>query len=137
MVCVSGAIRKWCRPWYCDRAERTTTYSIGNNHDCRWPIVFANWIRHHLHTASLTDLSFSGPVGGLEDDIVTPGTGDGMVNPGLEDRIATTGPTGGLNEFTGKVPLGSVPEKGELAPRAGCHMPGDDIYLDMKSTTIQ
>jgi hypothetical protein len=61
-----------------------------------------------LHTASLTGLSFSGTIGVNEDDIVTPGTGDGMVPPGIEDKITTTGATGGLNESTGKAPLVSV-----------------------------
>ncbi|XP_028609873.1 podoplanin isoform X1 [Grammomys surdaster] len=46
-----------------------------------------------------------GTISALEDDIVTPGTGDGIVAPGLEDRIATTSATGGLNESTGKAPL--------------------------------
>ncbi|KAL6030986.1 hypothetical protein STEG23_007054, partial [Scotinomys teguina] len=50
-------------------------------------------------------------IGWLEDDIVTPGTGDGMVIPGLEDLIPTTGATGGLNEPTGKAPL--VPREEE------------------------
>lgn len=33
--------------------------------------------------------------------------------------------------------LGSVQGKGELAPKAGCHMPGDDVCLDRKSTAIR
>lgn len=65
-----------------------------------------------MQTAFLTALSFSGAVGGLEDDIVTPGPGDGMETLGLEEGIATTGVTGGLNEPTGKVPLVSVQGKG-------------------------
>ncbi|XP_038191420.1 podoplanin isoform X2 [Arvicola amphibius] len=63
------------------------------------PVLF--WV---LGSAWCWHFAQGAPVGGLEDDIVTPGTGGGMVNPGLEDRIATTGATGGLNEPTGKVP---------------------------------
>lgn len=63
------------------------------------PVLF--WV---LGSAWCWHFAQGAPIGGLEDDIVTPGTGGGMVNPGLEDRIATTGATGGLNEPTGKVP---------------------------------
>ncbi|CAO2589873.1 Pdpn [Lemmus lemmus] len=62
------------------------------------PVLF--WV---LGSAWCWHFAQGGPVGGLEDDIVTPGTGGGMVSPGLEDRIATTGATGGLNESPGKV----------------------------------
>ncbi|KAM7323990.1 podoplanin isoform X1 [Alexandromys fortis] len=63
------------------------------------PVLF--WV---LGSAWCWHFAQGAPVGGLEDDIVTPGPGGGMVRPGLEDRIATTGTTGGLNESTGKVP---------------------------------
>uniref|UniRef100_A0A8C8VSZ6 Podoplanin n=1 Tax=Peromyscus maniculatus bairdii TaxID=230844 RepID=A0A8C8VSZ6_PERMB len=64
------------------------------------PVLF--WI---FGSAWFWHFAPGGAVGGLEDDIVTPGPGDGMETLGLEEGIATTGVTGGLNEPTGKVPL--------------------------------
>lgn len=63
------------------------------------PVLF--WV---LGSVWFWDSAQGGPIGALEDDIVTPGTEDGMVTPGLEDRIATTGTTG-LSESTAKAPL--------------------------------
>lgn len=60
-----------------------------------------------------------------------------MVRPGLEDRIATTGATGGLNESTGKVPWGVSRERGSWLQRQAVTCQGDDVCLDVKSTAIQ
>ncbi|XP_052573861.1 podoplanin isoform X1 [Peromyscus californicus insignis] len=64
------------------------------------PVLF--WI---FGSAWFWHFAQGGPIDGLEDDIVTPGPGHGMATRGLEEGIATTGATGGLNEPTGKAPL--------------------------------
>lgn len=64
-----------------------------------WTAPVLLWV---LGSAWFWDSALGGPLGGIEDDIVTPGTGAGLVTPGLEDR--TTGAIDGLNEPTGKVP---------------------------------
>lgn len=93
------------------------------------PVLF--WV---LGSAWCWHFTQGGPVGGLEDDIVTPGTGDGMVNPGLEDRIATTDTTGGLNEFTGKVPTHrEIPFEEGPTPE----IPGHDHEEHKSTTTVK
>ncbi|XP_051027703.1 podoplanin [Acomys russatus] len=64
------------------------------------PVLF--WV---LGSVWFWDSALGGAIGRLEDDVVTPSTGDGMVNSGLEDRIVTTAPTRGVKESTGKAPL--------------------------------
>ncbi|XP_029395962.1 podoplanin isoform X2 [Mus pahari] len=82
--------------------------------------------------------SLNWTMGVNEDDIVTPGTGDGMVTPGIEDKIAPTGATGGLTESTGKAPLvptqresGTKPPFEEL-PTSGT---SDHDHKEHESTT--
>ncbi|EDL13427.1 podoplanin, isoform CRA_b [Mus musculus] len=67
-----------------------------------WTVPVLFWV---LGSVWFWDSAQGGTIGVNEDDIVTPGTGDGMVPPGIEDKITTTGATGGLNESTGKAPL--------------------------------
>lgn len=93
------------------------------------PVLF--WV---LGSAWCWHFAQGGPVGGLEDDIVTPGTGDGMVNPGLEDRITTTGPTGGLNEFTGKVP---THRETPFEERPTSEIPDHDHEEHKSTTTVK
>ncbi|XP_021505928.1 podoplanin isoform X3 [Meriones unguiculatus] len=64
-----------------------------------WTAPVLLWV---LGSAWFWDSALGGPLGRIEDDIVTPGTGAGLMTPGLEDR--TTGAIDGLSEPTGKVP---------------------------------
>lgn len=96
------------------------------------PVLF--WV---LGSVWFWDSAQGGPVGALEDNIVTPGTGDGMVTPGLEDRIATTDTTG-LSKSTAKAPLipthtesGAKPPIEEL-PTSGT---SDHDHKEHESTT--
>lgn len=64
-----------------------------------WTAPVLLWV---LGSVWFWDSAQGGAIGVIEDDIVTPGPGDDMVNPGLEDKIETTGTTGGP---TAKAPL--------------------------------
>lgn len=75
------------------------------------PVLF--WV---LGSVWFWDSAQGGTIGALEDDIVTPGTEEGMVIPGLEDRITTTVAAGGRSESTGKTPLVPTPREGGAKP---------------------
>lgn len=100
-----------------------------------WTASVLFWV---LGSVWFWDSAQGGPIGALEDDIVTPSTGDDMVTPGLEDRIGTTGSTGGLSKSTAKAPLapthtesGAKPPIEEL-PTSGT---SDHDHKEHESTT--
>ncbi|NP_001277751.1 podoplanin isoform 2 precursor [Mus musculus] len=100
-----------------------------------WTVPVLFWV---LGSVWFWDSAQGGTIGVNEDDIVTPGTGDGMVPPGIEDKITTTGATGGLNESTGKAPLvptqrerGTKPPLEELSTSAT----SDHDHREHESTT--
>lgn len=78
-----------------------------------WTAPVLLWV---LGSVWFWDSAQGGPIGALEDDIVTPSTGDDIVTPGLEDRIATTDTTGGLvpthTESGAKPPIEELPTSG-------------------------
>lgn len=97
------------------------------------PVLF--WV---LGSVWFWNSAQGGTIGALEDDIVTPGTGDGMVTPGLEDRIPTTGTTGGLSEPTGKAPpIPTHTESGARPPLEELPTSGtsDHYHKEHESTT--
>ncbi|XP_032750949.1 podoplanin isoform X4 [Rattus rattus] len=78
------------------------------------PVLF--WV---LGSVWFWDSAQGGAIGALEDDLVTPGPGDDMVNPGLEDRIETTDTTGELDKSTAKAPLVPTQPPIEELPTSG------------------
>ncbi|KAL1776592.1 podoplanin isoform X1 [Sigmodon hispidus] len=75
-----------------------------------WTVPVLLWI---FGSAWSWHFAQGGTILRLEDDVTpnpnpnpNPGIGDGMVTPGLEERVVTTGATGELNGVpSGKVPL--------------------------------
>nr|AAA37724.1 glycoprotein 38 [Mus musculus] len=100
-----------------------------------WTVPVLFWV---LGSVWFWDSAQGGTIGVNKNNIVTPGTENGMVPPGIEDKITTTGATGGLNESTGKAPLvptqrerGTKPPLEELSTSAT----SDHDHREHESTT--
>ncbi|XP_008854277.1 podoplanin isoform X2 [Nannospalax galili] len=77
-------------------------------------------------------------IGGLEDEIVTPGTDNGMVTPGLEDKLATTAATEESSVSTHKAAQAlTSTESRTKSPIEELPTPGGSIqgHEENKSTT--
>lgn len=81
-----------------------------------WTAPVLLWV---LGSVWFWDSAQGGAIGALEDDLVTPGPGNDMVNPGLEDRIETTDTTGELDKSTAKAPLVPTQPPIEELPTSG------------------
>nr|Q64294.1 RecName: Full=Podoplanin; AltName: Full=E11 antigen epitope; AltName: Full=RTI140; AltName: Full=T1-alpha; Short=T1A; AltName: Full=Type I cell 40 kDa protein; Flags: Precursor [Rattus norvegicus]AAA74431.1 E11 antigen epitope [Rattus norvegicus]AAA92789.1 T1-alpha [Rattus norvegicus] len=94
-----------------------------------WTAPVLLWV---LGSVWFWDSAQGGAIGALEDDLVTPGPGDDMVNPGLEDRIETTDTTGELDKSTAKAPLVPTQPPIEELPTSGT---SDHDHKEHESTT--
>nr|XP_020043497.1 podoplanin [Castor canadensis] len=95
-----------------------------------WKAPVLLWV---LGSAWLWVPALGAVIGGLEDDIVTPGAAGGMVTPGVEDNIATTVPTGEPSESAGPTQLVPSAESTKNTHIEDGPTPGSSVHIHKES----